>query len=116
MQTSSLHNLVVGTPIISATYEQLQKSYFLPLKRLLKDSKCYLSTTSGPLAGLLSISSDKVAFCSERSMKVVIPLNKIKCVNKVTIDNFDFWFKGVLKYLETLKYLEQTILLSLAEW
>jgi len=31
MKTSSLHNLVVGTPIISATYEQLQKSYFLPL-------------------------------------------------------------------------------------
>jgi len=34
-------------------------------ERLLK-----VSTTSGPLAGLLFISTDKVAFCSERSMKV----------------------------------------------
>ncbi|MED6218226.1 hypothetical protein PIB30_025000 [Stylosanthes scabra] len=39
-------------------------------ERLLKASPCYLSTTSGPLAGLLFISTDKVAFCSDRSMKV----------------------------------------------
>ena len=39
-------------------------------ERLLKVSQCYLSTTSGPLAGFLFISTDKVAFCSERSMKV----------------------------------------------
>jgi len=39
-------------------------------EKLLKSSQCYLSTTSGPLAGLLFISTDKVTFCSERSMKV----------------------------------------------
>lgn len=38
-------------------------------ERLLKASQCYLSTTSGPLAGLLFISTEKVAFCSERSIK-----------------------------------------------
>lgn len=38
-------------------------------EKLLKASQCYLSTTSGPLAGLLFISTDKVAFCSERSIK-----------------------------------------------
>ncbi|KEH44424.1 GRAM domain protein/ABA-responsive-like protein [Medicago truncatula] len=37
---------------------------------LLKISQCYLSTTSGPLAGLLFISNEKVAFCSDRSIKV----------------------------------------------
>ncbi|KAG5005487.1 hypothetical protein AAZX31_10G272600 [Glycine max] len=193
MQTSLLHNLVVGTPVISATYDQLQKSVnrYLPGpatqcqystttskqmrlgtnisetvkrklslgarilrvggvdkvfkqffsveegERLLKVSQCYLSTTSGPLAGFLFISTDKVAFCSERSMKVftrkghmlrirykvVIPLKKIKCVNQsqniqnptqkyieiVTEDNFDFWFMGVLKYQKTFKYLEQAV-------
>ncbi|XP_004497249.1 putative GEM-like protein 8 [Cicer arietinum] len=219
MQTSLLHHeLVVGTPIISATYDQFQKSvnrYLLdpathqcqyPTKqqiksrtnlknkklarmadsltqrvqehvrlganisetikrklslgarilqvggvekvfikyfsvrdeeRLLKVSPCYLSTTSGPLAGLLFISTDKVAFCSERSIKVfnqkgqmcrihykvAIPLKKIKCVsqsqnvekptqkyiNIVTVDNFDFWLMGVLKYQKTFKYLEQAI-------
>ena len=39
-------------------------------ERLLKVSQCYLSTTSGPLAGFLFISTYKVAFCSEKSMKV----------------------------------------------
>ncbi|KAL5140302.1 GEM-like protein 4 [Glycine soja] len=191
--TSLLHNLVVGTPVISATYDQLQKSVnrYLPGpatqcqystttskqmrlrtnisetvkrkislgarilrvggvekvfkqffsmeegERLLKVSQCYLSTTSGPLAGFLFISTDKVAFCSERSMKVftrkghmlrirykvAIPLKKVKCVNQsanaqkptqkyieiVTEDNFDFWFMGVLKYQKTFKYLEQAV-------
>ncbi|XP_061362751.1 GEM-like protein 4 [Gastrolobium bilobum] len=217
MQTSLLHELIVGTPILSATYDQLQKSVnrYLPDpatqcqystttskqsrvyskmnrlgkkadslsggvqehvrlgtnisetikrkfslgarilqvggvekvfkqyfnvregERLLKVSQCYLSTTSGPLAGLLFISTEKVAFCSERSMKVfnqkgqmcrirykvVIPLKKIKCVNQsenvqkprqkyieiVTVDNFDFWFMGVLKYHKTFKYLEEAV-------
>ncbi|CAJ2630987.1 unnamed protein product [Trifolium pratense] len=104
---------------------------------LLKVSHCYLSTTSGPLAGLLFISTEKVAFCSERSIKVFnqkgqmcrirykvsIPLKKIKCVrqsknvekptqkyiNIVTVDNFDFWLMSVLKYQKTFKYLEQAI-------
>ncbi|KAK7308601.1 hypothetical protein VNO77_42220 [Canavalia gladiata] len=106
-------------------------------ERLLKASQCYLSTTSGPLAGLLFISTEKVSFCSERSMKVfsskdqmcrihykvAIPLKKIKCVNQsknveipsqkylaiVTEDNFEFWFMGFFKYHKTFKYLEQAI-------
>lgn len=35
---------------------------------LLNASQCYLSTTSGPIAGLLFISSEKVAFYSERAI------------------------------------------------
>ncbi|WJX21615.1 hypothetical protein P8452_11022 [Trifolium repens] len=104
---------------------------------LLRVSHCYLSTTSGPLAGLLFISTEKVAFCSEKSIKVFnqkgqmcrirykvsIPLKKIKCVNQsqnvekptekyiniVTVDNFDFWLMGVFKYHKTFKYLEEAI-------
>lgn len=106
-------------------------------ENLLKISQCYLSTTSGPLAGLLFISNEKVAFCSDRSIKVfnqkgqmrrirykvAIPLKNIKCVNEsqnvakptqkyiniVTVDNFDFWLMGVFKYHKTFKYLEQAI-------
>ncbi|KAM3338977.1 hypothetical protein P3S68_031063 [Capsicum galapagoense] len=36
-------------------------------EKLLKVSQCYLSTTDGPIAGLLIISTEKIAFCSERS-------------------------------------------------
>jgi len=42
-------------------------------EKLLKASQCYLSTTSGPMAGLLFISTEKVAFCSDRSISVTTP-------------------------------------------
>ncbi|KAL0446633.1 UNVERIFIED_CONTAM: GEM-like protein 4 [Sesamum latifolium] len=106
-------------------------------EKLLKASQCYLSTTAGPIAGLLFVSSNRVAFCSERSIKlssptgkplkahykVMIPLRKIKratesenvkkptqkYVQIVTDDNFEFWFMGFLNHGNTLKYLQQTI-------
>lgn len=37
-------------------------------EQLLKASQCYLYTTAGPIAGILFISTEKVAFCSERSI------------------------------------------------
>ncbi|XP_054809307.1 GEM-like protein 6 [Prosopis cineraria] len=106
-------------------------------ERLLNASQCYLSTTSGPIAGLLFISTHKVAFCSDRSIKVssptgtltrihykvLIPLEKIKCVSKsenvkkpsqkymeiVTVDDFDFWFMGFFNYQKALKYLQRAL-------
>lgn len=39
-------------------------------EKLVKASQCYLSTTAGPIAGILFISTEKVAFCSERSIAV----------------------------------------------
>ncbi|KAL2541305.1 GEM-like protein 4 [Abeliophyllum distichum] len=104
-------------------------------EKLLKASQCYLSTTSGPIAGLLFISTAKVAFCSERPIKlsspsgellkihykVMIPLGKIKRANEsenakkpkqkyvqiVTKDNFEFWFMGFLNRQKAFKYLQQ---------
>ncbi|KAG6666973.1 GEM-like protein 4 [Carya illinoinensis] len=106
-------------------------------EKLLKVSQCYLSTTAGPIAGQLFISTEKVAFCSERSMKisspdgdmkrihykVLIPLRKIERVNQsenvkkpsekymeiVTVDNFDFWFMGFLNYKKAFNYLQEAI-------
>ncbi|KAI3467913.1 hypothetical protein Pfo_024576 [Paulownia fortunei] len=90
-----------------------------------------------PIAGLLFVSTNRVAFCSERCIKissptgkllkvqykVMIPLRKIKraheCenvknpaqkyVHLVTGDNFDFWFMGFLNHQRTLKYLQHAI-------
>ncbi|XP_058754906.1 GEM-like protein 4 [Vicia villosa] len=119
--------------------EKMFMKYFSMIEgeRLLKVCHCYLSTTTGPLAGLLFISTEKVSFCGDRSIKVFnqkgqmcricykvfIQAKKIKCVNQsqnvekptqkyiniVTVDNFDFWFMGVFKYQNTIKYLEQAI-------
>jgi uncharacterized membrane protein len=109
----------------------------------LKASQCYLSTTSGPIAGLLFISTHKVAFCSEKSIKisspkgelvrvhykVSIPHEKVQHVNQsqnvkkpsekyieiVTVDGFDFWFMGFLNYKKALRYLQQAISLAQRE-
>ncbi|KAL3502316.1 hypothetical protein ACH5RR_036765 [Cinchona calisaya] len=106
-------------------------------EKLMKASQCYLSTTNGPIAGVIFISTDKVAFCSERPIKllsptgkllkiyykVTIPLRNIKRSNTsvnvkkpsekymevVTSDNFDFWFMGLLNHQKTLKCLQQVI-------
>lgn len=42
-------------------------------ERLMKTFQCYLSTSSGPIGGLLFISTERVAFCSERCIKLVSP-------------------------------------------
>lgn len=106
-------------------------------EELLKASQCYLSTSAGPIAGLLFISTEKVAFCSEQSVtfssptgeflkspyKVLIPLKKIrkaiqsenvnepakKYIEVVTDDNFDFWFMGFLRYEKAFINLQKAI-------
>ncbi|XP_043716157.1 putative GEM-like protein 8 [Telopea speciosissima] len=106
-------------------------------EKLLNASQCYLSTSAGPIAGLLFISDENVAFCSESSLtftlptkdvirtpyKVMIPLKKIKGANQsenvnnpnqkyiqvVTVDKFEFWFMGFLNYQKAFKYIQQAI-------
>ncbi|KAL9229967.1 hypothetical protein vseg_005373 [Gypsophila vaccaria] len=107
-------------------------------EQLLKASKCCLFTTAGPISGRLFISTDKVAFCSDRAIakvstptgdslrfhyKVVIPLRKIKRYNQsenmkkpsqkylhvVTADDFEFWFMGFQSYNKTFNCLQQAV-------
>ncbi|KAK4771828.1 hypothetical protein SAY86_013603 [Trapa natans] len=124
---------------IGARMEKVFKALFnIPKKeRLLKASQCCLSTTAGPIVGVLFISTRNIAFCSERSLKVscpsgkiaevhykvLIPLAKIGWANQsqnvedlsqkyiqiVTIDKFDFWFMGFLSHQKTWKHLQQAI-------
>lgn len=109
-------------------------------EELLKASQCYLSTTGGPIAGLLFISTEKIAFCSERAItfpsatgqlirtpyRVVIPIKKIKRANKsenvnkpaqkymeiVTEDDFEFWFMGFLRYEKAYRNLEKALTMA----
>ncbi|RVW51457.1 GEM-like protein 4 [Vitis vinifera] len=97
-------------------------------EKLLKASQCYLSTTGGPIAGLLFISSQRIAFCSDRSIKFsspngLYPTEKDtksqpkrdvknpsqKYMEIVTVDNFDFWFMGFLNYQKAFSYLQQAL-------
>ncbi|XP_047181669.1 putative GEM-like protein 8 [Vigna umbellata] len=109
-------------------------------EQLLKASQCYVYTTAGPIAGVLFISTQKVAFCSERPItfssvtgelakapyKVLIPIGRIKEVNGsqnvnnveqkyieiVTEEDSEFWFLGFLRYEKALKNLNKAISMS----
>ncbi|KAL2921619.1 GEM-like protein 4 [Bienertia sinuspersici] len=107
-------------------------------EQLLRASHCCLSTTAGPIAGRLFISTEKLAFCSERAIakvssptgeslrfhyKIVIPLRKVKRLNQSedmtkpsqkyiqieTADEFEFWFMGFQSYNKTFKCLQQAL-------
>ncbi|KAL6190650.1 hypothetical protein ACLB2K_037044 [Fragaria x ananassa] len=106
-------------------FEALFKQIFGtdPNEKLKKTFACYLSTSTGPVAGTLYVSNARVAFCSDRPLtftapsgqsawsyyKVMIPLTNVGRVNPVVItanpmperylqivttDGHDFWFMG----------------------
>jgi hypothetical protein len=110
-------------------FEGLYKASFGPMadgEQLRKTYACYLSTSTGPVAGTLYISNLKFAFCSDRPLayaptpgqtawsyyKMVVPLEKVKevipsfnetkpaekYIQVVTNDGHDFWFMGFVNY------------------
>ncbi|KAM0923594.1 hypothetical protein ACQ4PT_005434 [Festuca glaucescens] len=106
-------------------------------ERLVKALQCYLYTTGGPIAGMLFVSTRKVAFRSDRpvavtspsgdvarvSYKVVVPLKRIgkvrpsenlerpdeKYIHVSTVDGFEFWFMGFVSYQRSFKCMQQLI-------
>ncbi|KAC9216377.1 hypothetical protein E3N88_46185 [Mikania micrantha] len=106
-------------------------------EKMLHASRCSIYTTAGAITGILFVSSERVGFCSDKSLKtysasgevlkfqykVSIPLAKIKGVGEsmntkrpsnkyvelVTVDNFSFWFLGFQNHKKTLRSLLQTI-------
>ncbi|CAA0809138.1 GEM-like protein 1 [Striga hermonthica] len=115
-------------------YEKVFQNSFenIPDEKLLKSYGCYLSTSAGPVVGVLYVSTAKVAFCSDNPLsykvseevhwsyyKVVIPLNQLKAVNPtisklnpaekyiqiISVDNHEFWFMGFLNYDSAVKNL-----------
>lgn len=112
--------------ITEGGFESLYRQTFPtdPSERLKKTFACYLSTTTGPVAGTLYLSNLTLAFCSDRPLsftapsgqeawsyyKVAIPLAKVATVNPVavsenekyiqvvTVDGHEFWFMGFVNY------------------
>ncbi|MQM08238.1 hypothetical protein Taro_041091 [Colocasia esculenta] len=120
-------------------FESLYKQTFHidPNEKLKKTFACYLSTTTGPVAGTLYLSNLNVAFCSDRPLsftapsgqetwsyyKVMIPLGKMARVNPVTlkenppekyiqivtVDGHEFWFMGFVNYDKALAHLSEGV-------
>ncbi|KAG5608688.1 hypothetical protein H5410_019969 [Solanum commersonii] len=82
-------------------------------EELLNVSQCYLSTTAGPIADLLFISTEKIAFCSERSIKLLSPTGKLRRIYyKRMILSSGSWVSLIIKNSEisaagNLKYFKQ---------
>ncbi|XP_020677878.1 GEM-like protein 7 isoform X1 [Dendrobium catenatum] len=129
--------LKLGTRILQAGgIERVFRKSFAVVEgeKLVKAFQCHLSTTAGPIPGLLFISTEKIAFLSDRSLvfrspkgnvaripyKVLIPLRRIKGVNPSensnkpnhkyiqieTTDDFEFWFMGFVCYQRSFKILK----------
>lgn len=120
-------------------FEPLFKQIFqtLPDEKLKKTFACYLSTTTGPVAGTLYLSNARVGFCSDRPLsfiapsgqetwsyyKVMIPLAQISAINPVTmggnpseryirmttVDNHEFWFMGFVNFDKATHHLLETL-------
>ncbi|XP_077215517.1 putative GEM-like protein 8 [Tasmannia lanceolata] len=118
--------------------EKVFKQIFIvgETEKLLKSCQCYLSTTAGPISGMLFISNEKIAFSSDGSLafcsangglvripnKVLIPIWKLNRINPsvnvnkptqkyiqlVTVDNFEFWFLAYTKISISMKNVLRT--------
>ncbi|KAJ6347057.1 hypothetical protein OIU76_003704 [Salix suchowensis] len=106
-------------------------------EKLKKTFACYLSTSTGPVAGTLYLSTARVAFCSDRPLshtapsgeeawsyyKVMIPLDKIrtcsseimtenpsrKYIQIVTTDEHVFWFMGFVNFEKALQNISNSM-------
>ncbi|KAL2613868.1 hypothetical protein R1flu_025560 [Riccia fluitans] len=126
---AALGRLSAGTKILTeGGFDNVFRSTF-PVDSdevLKKTYACYLSTSTGPVAGTLYVSSKKFAFCSDRPLsykpapgqqaysyyKVVVPLDRVrdvtpsvnesrpaeKYIQVNTVDNYEFWFMGFVNY------------------
>ncbi|EOY02906.1 GRAM domain family protein [Theobroma cacao] len=148
------HNLRTGSSVSGAAwgkmnvqakaltgggFESLYKQTFatFPNEKLKKSFACYLSTSTGPVAGTLYLSTIHVAFCSDRPLsftapsgqetwsyyKVMVPLSKVGIINPVimrenpsekyiqivTVDGHDFWYMGFVNYEKASKHLSESL-------
>ncbi|XP_047311073.1 putative GEM-like protein 3 [Impatiens glandulifera] len=125
---AALGRIAHGAKVLAeGGYEKIFKQTFeTATEEVLQNSfACYLSTSAGPVMGVLYLSTAKLAFCSDTPLsyksgdktewcyyKVVVPLHQLKTVNPslsrttraerfiqvISVDNHEFWFMGFLNY------------------
>lgn len=124
--------------IAEGGYEKIFQKNFetTPEEQLQKTFACYLSTSAGPVMGVIYLSTAKLAFCSDDPLsyktgdqtawsyyKVVIPLHQLKAVNPstskvkaaekyiqvISVDNHEFWFMSFVNYDSAVKHLQEAV-------
>ncbi|KAK1302808.1 GEM-like protein 1 [Acorus calamus] len=136
---AAMGRIAQGTKVLAeGGYEKIFQQTFdtLPDEQLRKSYACYLSTSAGPVMGILYLSTAKLAFCSDNPLsykagdqtewsyyKVVMPLLQLRAVNPsvskansaekyiqvVSIDSHEFWFMGFVNYDSAVKNLQDAL-------
>ncbi|XP_038694656.1 putative GEM-like protein 3 isoform X1 [Tripterygium wilfordii] len=136
---AALGRIAQGTKVLAeGGYEKIFRQTFetVPEEQLQNSYACYLSTSAGPVMGILYVSSAKLAFCSDNplpyksdgkkewiSYKIVIPLPQLKAVNPsansanpaekyiqvISIDSHEFWYMGFLNYDGAAQCLQEAL-------
>uniref|UniRef100_A0A453B2B8 GRAM domain-containing protein n=1 Tax=Aegilops tauschii subsp. strangulata TaxID=200361 RepID=A0A453B2B8_AEGTS len=126
----------ISKVISEGGYDKIFQQTFecLPDEKLKKAYACYLSTSHGPIMGVLYVSTAKLAFCSDSPVayvtednqtasaiyKIVVPVPHLRSVTPtasqqnpaeryiqvVSVDNHDFWFMGFVNYDSAVKCLQ----------
>ncbi|WOG84482.1 hypothetical protein DCAR_0103665 [Daucus carota subsp. sativus] len=136
---AALGRIAQGTKVLAeGGYEKIFRQTFdtVPEEQLQNSFACYLSTSAGPVMGVLYVSTAKLAFCSDNPLsykaedkmewsyyKVVIPLHQLKAINSstgrinsaekyiqvISVDNHEFWYMGFLNYESAVECLDEAL-------
>ncbi|KAK9062205.1 hypothetical protein SSX86_019391 [Deinandra increscens subsp. villosa] len=136
---AALGRIAQGTKVLAeGGYEKIFRQTFetVPEELLVNSFACYLSTSAGPVLGVIYVSTAKIAFCSDNPLsyktndktewsyyKVIIPLQQMKAVNPsssrgksaekyiqvISVDGHEFWYMGFLNYDGAVKCLQDAL-------
>eukprot|EP00850_Spirogloea_muscicola_P015549 SM000120S25698 [mRNA] locus=s120:250407:252774:+ [translate_table: standard] len=137
---TTLGKLQSGAAMLNAGGSERQwRATFTPAANdvLLNYFACYLSTSTGPVAGNIFVSHKTISFISDRALayhpepgqaaysyyKVVLPLERVRAVNQSVNqqqpreqylqvdmqDDQDFWFMGLLNIDKTARVTQQAL-------
>ncbi|XP_022775008.1 GLABRA2 expression modulator-like [Durio zibethinus] len=139
---AAMGRIAQGTKVLAeGGYEKIFRQTFetVPEEQLQNSFACYLSTSAGPVMGVLYVSTAKLAYCSDSPLsykngsqtewsyyKVVIPLHQLKAVNPstsrvspsekyiqvISVDSHEFWFMGFLNYNGAVTCLQEALQLN----
>ncbi|KAK7317665.1 hypothetical protein RJT34_02090 [Clitoria ternatea] len=136
---AAMGRIAQGTKVLAeGGYEKIFLNTFEtgPEERLQNSFACYLSTSAGPVMGVLYLSTAKIAYSSDNPIsyknddrtewsyyKVIIPLHELKAVNPssntsnpaekyiqvISDENHEFWFMGFLNYEGAIECLQEAL-------
>ncbi|XVF15272.1 hypothetical protein REPUB_Repub09cG0136800 [Reevesia pubescens] len=136
---AAMGRIAQGTKVLAeGGYEKIFRQTFetVPEEQLENSYACYLSTSAGPVMGVLYVSTAKLAYCSDSPLsykngsqtewsyyKVVIPLHQLQAVNPstsrvnpsekyiqvISVDSHEFWFMGFLNYDGAVQCLQEAL-------